>query len=181
MSSKGTSAPPETSSASCHAASSTKAARASYRARLCMRRSFALAPVAPPTRTRDCKHNLRTERLRGDRLRRLGPLDGLAVVAQPLATVDAHRLHDRDQRAALLGQRVLDPRRNLGEGLALDDALLLERAQPQREGAGRDPGERALELAEAAAALGQITDHEQRPLAADDVGGTADGTFGVRH
>ena len=43
------------------------------------------------------------------------------------------------------------------------------------------PCERALELAEARAAVGEIADHEQRPLAADDVGGPADGTVGVRH
>ena len=46
---------------------------------------------------------------------------------------------------------------------------------------GRDAGERALELAEARAAVGEVADHEQRPLAAHDVGGPADGTIGVRH
>ena len=63
ISSKGTSAPPETSSASCHAASSTKAASESYRARLCMRRSFAPARAGPLARTWDCKHTRRTEEL----------------------------------------------------------------------------------------------------------------------
>ena len=46
---------------------------------------------------------------------------------------------------------------------------------------GRDALERALELAEARAALGEVADHQQRPLAADDVGGPADGAIGVRH
>ena len=46
-------------------------------------------------------------------------------------------------------QRVLDPRRHLGVGVALDDPLLLQRPQPQRQRAGTDPGKRALELAEA--------------------------------
>ena len=46
---------------------------------------------------------------------------------------------------------------------------------------GEMPCQRALELAEARAAVGEIADHEQRPLAADDVGGAADGTIGVRH
>ena len=31
------------------------------------------------------------------------------------------------------------------------------------------------------AALGEVADHQQRPLAADDVGGATDGTVGVRH
>ena len=46
----------------------------------------------------------------------------------------------------------------------------------RRERARADAGERALELAEARAALGEIADEQQCPLAADDVGGTADGT-----
>ena len=48
ISSNGTSAPPETSSASCQAASSTKAASESCSARLCMRREFAAARGDPP-------------------------------------------------------------------------------------------------------------------------------------
>ena len=68
-----------------------------------------------------------------------------------------------------------------GKVRAGDDALLLERAQPQRERARGDALERALQLAEARAALGEVADHQQRPLAADDVGGAADGTVGVRH
>src|SRR4051794_26818549 len=55
MSSNGTSAPPETSSASCQAASSTKAARESCSARLCMRGEFAAPIPGPPTRTWACK------------------------------------------------------------------------------------------------------------------------------
>ena len=85
------------------------------------------------------------------------------------------------QRLALGRERVLDPRRHLGIGVALDDALLLERPQPQRQRPRADAGERALELAEAAAALGQIADDEDRPLAADDVRGGADGTGGIAH
>ena len=72
MSSKGTSAPPDTSSASCHAASSTKAASESYRARLCMPRSFAPAAAAPPARTWDCKHTGRTELSVGELTHGLG-------------------------------------------------------------------------------------------------------------
>src|SRR4051794_27011107 len=68
--------------------------------------------------------------------------DGLLVArlgaraAQPPLAVLAHALDDGEQRLALLGQGVLDARRDLAERLALDDALLLQRAQAQREGAG---------------------------------------------
>ncbi len=47
-----------------------------------------------------------------------GGLGARAVGAEPLGAVGAHRLDDRDERAALLGQRVLDARRDLGERLA---------------------------------------------------------------
>ena len=63
---------------------------------------------------------------------------------------------------------------HLGEGVTLDHALLLERAQPQRQRARRDAGERALELTESSATSGQVADHEDRPLPTDDVGGRAD-------
>ena len=89
---------------------------------------------------------------------------------------DAHVVDDRQQRAALVRQRVLDARRDLGERLALDDARLLEVAQAQRQRARADPAERALELAEARVALREVADDEQRPLGADDVRGAADGT-----
>ena len=101
--------------------------------------------------------------------------DALPIVRKRLAAI-AER-----SKPALVGQRVLDPRRDLGECLARHDALLLQRAQAQRERARRDAGQGALELAEARAPLGEITDHQQGPLAADDVRGTADGTVGVRH
>ena len=41
---------------------------------------------------------------------------------------------------------------------------------------GLMPGERAFELAEARAALGQVAHEQQRPLAAHDLGGRAHGT-----
>ena len=44
---------------------------------------------------------------------------------------------------------------------------------------GLIPAERALELAEAGAPLGEVADHEDRPLAADDVGGGADRAAGI--
>ena len=66
-----------------------------------------------------------------------------------------------------------------GIGVALDDPLLLQRPQAQRERARADPLQRALQLAEAAAAVGEVADQQERPLAADDLGGAADGTAGV--
>ena len=102
--------------------------------------------------------------------------DGLGVLGQPAHAVAAHVLDQRHQRLALLGERVLDPRRHLGEGVAGDDALRFQRPQAQRERARADPLERALQLAEAARALGQVADDQEGPLAADDVGGATDGT-----
>ena len=52
------------------------------------------------------------------------------VEAEPALAVLAHVLDQRRQVAALVGKRVLDARRHLGIGVALDHALLLERAQP---------------------------------------------------
>ena len=69
----------------------------------------------------------------------------------PAAPVAAHVLDQRHEGLALVGERVLDPRRDLGIGAALDDPLLLERPQAQRERAWADPVERALELTEAVA------------------------------
>jgi hypothetical protein len=63
-----------------------------------------------------------------------------------------------------------------GEGLTLHDALLLERAQAQGEGPGGDPGQGALQLAEAGLALREVADEQQGPLAAHHLGGAADGT-----
>ena len=51
------------------------------------------------------------------------------------------------------------------------------RAGAARACAGLMPSQRPLELAEARPALGQVADHEHRPLAADDLGGTADGAI----
>jgi hypothetical protein len=103
----------------------------------------------------------------------------LLFFEQPATAVAAHVLDQRHQRFALLGQRVLDPGRHLGEGVAGDDALFFKRPQAQREGARADPLQRALQLAEAAAPFGQIADDQEGPLPTDDVGGTADRTSGV--
>src|SRR6185295_4240312 len=101
------------------------------------------------------------------------------LVEQPAAAVGAHVLDQGYQGLALLGEGVLDPGRHLGEGVALDDALLFQRPQAQRERARADPLERALQLAEAARPLRQVADDEERPLAADDLSRAANGTAGV--
>src|SRR3954454_12099403 len=159
ISSKGTSAPAATSSASCQAASSTNAAKVSCSARLCMRAGFCTGRRAPLARTRTCSPAavLRDDRLERRRLRRLSAGAG---GAEPFRAVRAHGVDARHQRATLLGQLVLHARRDLREGLSRDDAFLLERAQAEAQRPRRDALERALELAEAATAIGQITDHE---------------------
>src|SRR6188472_308595 len=75
---------------------------------------------------------------------------GGCLFEEPAGAVAAHVLNQRHQRLALLGQRILDPRRNLGEGVALDDPLLFQSPQAQRERARADPLQRALQLAESA-------------------------------
>src|SRR3954464_12835836 len=88
---------------------------------------------------------------------------GLGAGGEPALPVGAHVLDDRQQRQALPGQRVLDARRDLGVGVALDDPLLLQRAQAQGEGARADALQRALELAEPRVALREIANEQQRP------------------
>ena len=59
-----------------------------------------------------------------------------AAAQEPAAAVDAHVLDQGDEGAPLVGQRVLDPRRNLGIGAPLDDPL-----RPRaRGGAARGSG-----------------------------------------
>src|SRR3954447_21016819 len=109
---------------------------------------------------------------------RLVLVDRRATAAgpQPLAAVGAHVVDQGEQRAALLGQLVLDPRRHLGIGPAIHDALLLEGTEPERQGPRADACQRALELTEAAAATGEVANHEDRPLGADQV---CRGTYGA--
>src|ERR671937_663064 len=119
--------------------------------------------------------------LGGDR--RLAPLvrgDDVAV-QEPAPAVCAH-VHDQgDESPPYLGQPVLDPRRYLRVRAALDDAVVLERPQPQRERPGADSLERSLQLAEALASVGQVADHEERPLAGDDLRATSNWTRILSH
>src|SRR6476469_10991194 len=85
----------------------------------------------PRTSAEPCKGL--AEELSGDGRGRLRPSRVAAGGTEPLAAVAAHVLDQRQQRLALVRQRVLDARRDLGKGVAGDDALILERAQAQRE------------------------------------------------
>src|SRR5262245_22727377 len=86
------------------------------------------------------------------------------VAQQPALAVFAHVVDQRHEGAALLREPVLDPRRHLGVGAPGHDAAILERPETERERAGADSLERPLELAEALRALGEIANHEERPL-----------------
>ena len=71
------------------------------------------------------------------------------------------------QLAAGLRQLVHEPRRPVGVRLRDHQRLLGERLQARAEHVRRDPVERLLELVEAARAVEQRRDHEQRPAVAD--------------
>src|SRR5436309_693776 len=94
---------------------------------------------------------------------------------EPRAPVAASRAR-ADLDAVGVRADVLDARRHLGVGMALDDPLFLQRAQAQAERARADAGEGALQLAEARAALGEVADQQEGPLAAHDLCGGADWT-----
>jgi len=116
------------------------------------------------------------------RQRRLGARrrkNGAIFAVEPALAKAAHVLDHRQQRATLVGQRILGPWRQLGELLALNNSLLLKLAQAQRKRARADPRQRALKLTEARAALIELTDNKQRPLGADDVSSPTDGAFGI--
>src|SRR3954451_11994488 len=111
-----------------------------------------------------------------------GGADGLALVdREPAASVGAHVLDQRDEGGALVGELVGHARGNLGEGAALDDAVLLEGPEAQREGPRADPLQGALQLTEPEGRIRQVADDQESPLAGDDLGRPADGTFTVEH
>ena len=84
-----------------------------------------------------------------------------------------HRDHHRPEVEALLGEEVLVARRALLVGALLEDALV----DQQREAGGEDvagDAEVLLDLVEAAAAVEDVADHEQRPALAEDLEGPGD-------
>src|SRR5918995_2074604 len=181
------------SSAPCASSSSNRSdAVTARRRRAASRRSVVLSSVVTHpefhrARTRPAPAGLLAGRRRRragrhQRLERRGevartgvrPLDG-----KPALAVGAHVLDQRDQRAALVRQRILDAWRNLRIGLALHDSQLLQCAQPQRERPRADALEGALELTEAKRGVGQIPDDQECPLPGDHLGRAAHGALAV--
>ena len=86
----------------------------------------------------------------------------------PLAPL-AHGLGHRPERLTVLGQRILDTRRNLGEHLALDDAVGLELPQLTGEHTVTDAG-RLAPIAEVWEKLGraaadvEVLNLDRKPL-----------------
>src|SRR6476469_6132875 len=89
--------------------------------------------------------------------------------ALPAARPRAQLEHRRAQIGALLGQRVDDPGRRALLDLALDDAGLLELAQPLGEKPVGEAGNGFGELAEAQRPLGQRRDDRAGPTLADQL------------
>src|SRR5437764_829526 len=77
---------------------------------------------------------------------------------QPGVPEAAHLLDDRQERVALVGQLVLDPRRRFRIAVPRDDALVLEDAEAFRERPRTDAGARVLELREAPRPLREVVD-----------------------
>src|SRR5262249_18605918 len=105
----------------------------------------------------------------------------LLIPGEPAAAIGAHVLDQGDQGLTLVGQLVRDPRRDLGVGATLDYPLPLQRPQAQRERAGADSLERALELTEAKRGVGEVADDEEGPLPRDDLRGATDGAALIEH
>ena len=118
---------------------------------------------------------------------RRGAIAPLQVTAAGCSSGSQRRPYER--MSSIRGTRALplsvssyvDPGRDLGIGAALDDSLLLQRPQAQREGARADPLERSLELAEAQRVVGEVANDEEGPLAGDDLRRAADRTALIEH
>src|SRR5437763_487421 len=93
---------------------------------------------------------------------------------QPGVPEAAHLLDDRQERVALVGQLVLDPRRRFRIAVPRDDALVLEGAEALRKRPRTDAGARVLELREAPRPLREVVDEQRRPFRADDLGAGGD-------
>src|SRR5574338_1262267 len=90
---------------------------------------------------------------------------------------------DVDDRAAqvgtLLGQRVLDPWRQVRHAAAVDQPLVLEQLQALRERRRVRAAERVLQLAEALCLRAERADDAQHPLLAEHVERRGGGAFGT--
>src|SRR5882724_2351993 len=88
----------------------------------------------------------------------------------PGAAELAHLADDRQERASLLRQLVLDARRRFGVAPANEDTLALEHVEALGKRAGADAGTGLLELHETARTFGKIVDDQRGPLGGDDLG-----------
>src|SRR4051794_15742485 len=158
--------------------------RASRAIRSRMPGGFARARTAPALQSRLQAQLAEAGVVSAVSLSRSGRYCGLAAalaVQKPATAVAPHVLDQGHESATLLGQAVLDPGRHLGIGPSLDDPMLLQSTQAKREGARADPLQRALQFAEPLASVRQITDHEERPLAGDDLRATTNWTGILSH
>src|SRR3954454_1561687 len=95
------------------------------------------------------------------------PLRGLGD--HPRVPEAAHLPDDREERASLLGQLVLDAGRRFRIAAPDRNALPLEHVEPLGERARADAGARVLELHEPARAFGHVMDDQRRPFGGDDL------------
>ncbi len=131
------------------------------------REQHPLAERAPPRRVCAARNRDRERALQKPRR----DLDVRRLVGhEPRVAEAAHRLDDRQQVVALVGQVVLDPRRRLGVAPAHDDSLLLQGPQPFRERARADTAAGVLELGKAARPLREVVHEDGRPLGAENLG-----------
>lgn len=87
----------------------------------------------------------------------------------------AHGLHHRRERAALVGEAVLDAGRLLGEFRAMDEPAFFKCMELLREGARARAGERRLEVSETLRPGKEIPDDEERRRIADDISSLREG------
>ena len=91
----------------------------------------------------------------------------------PVVAPAGERAEHGHQLARALGQLVVHARRHLAVALAGEQAVGHHAVQARAQLLGRDAGQHALQLDEAARAGGQIADDQQRPLVADEVEGAS--------
>jgi hypothetical protein len=107
----------------------------------------------------------------------LGRKDGVAVLFGPAAE-HADRLEDGLPE---VGERVLDPRGDLGEHLASHQPVVLKPAKGLGEHLGADAADECPELAVAARSVAQGVDRHDGPFVGDDLDGEPGGTVGEKY
>src|SRR5579875_2621510 len=97
----------------------------------------------------------------------------ILAVYQPALAVAAQLIDQRQGCPPHLGQRVLNSGRDLAVLPPADDTGSIECTQPPREDTGAHAG-RSLKLVEATASGFEITQDEERPVVAEELGGARD-------